>query len=83
MPTINQANGTQSTCAPKDTTPPPTPTIHRSRAFERFTGPQIRKFAREDPSAYARTERIHLVSSFLASLLAGADGTGQRSSRVR
>jgi xylulokinase len=44
-----------------------------SRAFERFTGPQIRKFARADPSAYARTERIHLVSSFLASLLAGAD----------
>jgi xylulokinase len=42
-----------------------------SRAFERFTGPQIRKFARTEPEAYARTERIHLVSSFLASLLAG------------
>lgn len=42
-----------------------------SRAFERFTGPQIRKFARTEPRAYARTERIHLVSSFLASLLAG------------
>jgi xylulokinase len=42
-----------------------------SRAFERFTGPQIRKFARELPEAYAGTERIHLVSSFLASLLAG------------
>jgi xylulokinase len=42
-----------------------------SRAFERFTGPQIRKFAETDPAAYARTERIHLVSSFLASLLIG------------
>ena len=44
-----------------------------SRAFERFTGPQIRKFAGGDPDAYARTGRIHLVSSFLASLLAGHD----------
>jgi xylulokinase len=42
-----------------------------SRAFERFTGPQIRKFAERDPAGYARTDRIHLVSSFLASLLAG------------
>jgi xylulokinase len=44
-----------------------------SRAFERFTGPQIRKFATTEPAAYARTGRIHLVSSFLASLLAGHD----------
>jgi xylulokinase len=44
-----------------------------SRAFERFTGPQIRKFARERPDAYARTDRIHLVSSYLASLLTGTD----------
>ena len=44
-----------------------------SRAFERFTGPQIRKFATTDPEAYARTGRIHFVSSFLASLLAGHD----------
>jgi xylulokinase len=42
-----------------------------SRAFERFTGPQIRKFAREQPDAYAATDRIHLVSSYLASLLTG------------
>jgi len=42
-----------------------------SRAFERFTGPQIRKFAREEPDAYTRTDRIHLVSSFLATLLIG------------
>jgi xylulokinase len=44
-----------------------------SRAFERFTGPQIRKFAREDPEAYRRTGRVHLVSSYLASLLIGGD----------
>jgi xylulokinase len=54
-----------------------------SRAFERFTGPQIRKFAAREPDAYAATDRIHLVSSFLASLLAGrhapidpGDGSG-------
>ncbi len=44
-----------------------------SAATERFTGPQIRKFFEQDPGAYARTGRIHLVSSYLASLLAGAD----------
>jgi xylulokinase len=44
-----------------------------SRAFERFTGPQIRKFFKSDPSAYDATGRVHLVSSFMASLLAGAD----------
>ena len=54
-----------------------------SRAFERFTGPQIRKFATHEPDAYRATDRIHLVSSFLASLLAGThapidpgDGSG-------
>jgi xylulokinase len=54
-----------------------------SRAFERFTGAQIRKFSKQDPSAYAATDRIHLVSSFLASLLIGrhapldpGDGSG-------
>ena len=54
-----------------------------SRAFERFTAAQIRKFSRRDPSAYAATDRIHLVSSFLASLLIGGhapldpgDGSG-------
>jgi xylulokinase len=44
-----------------------------SPATERFTGPQIRKFFQAEPDAYARTTRIHLVSSFLASLLAGTD----------
>lgn len=44
-----------------------------ARAFERFTGPQIRAFAARDPQAYAATSRIHLVSSFMASLLIGED----------
>lgn len=44
-----------------------------SRAFERFAGPQIRRFFKREPEAYARTARIHLISSFLATLLAGAD----------
>jgi xylulokinase len=54
-----------------------------SRAFERFTGPQIRKFFKQDAAAYAATDRIHLVSSFMASLLTGqqapvdpGDGSG-------
>jgi len=54
-----------------------------SRAFERFTGPQIRKFAELEPEAYAATDRVHLVSSWLASLQAGVhaaidpgDGSG-------
>jgi xylulokinase len=42
-----------------------------SRAFERFTGPQIRKFFQDDPAGYAATYRVHLVSSFLSSLLLG------------
>jgi len=48
-------------------------TLTGSKAFERFTGPQIRKFQRDDPEAYAATDRIHLVSSFMASLLAGKE----------
>jgi xylulokinase len=44
-----------------------------SRAFERFTGPQIRKFFKADPAGYDATGRVHLVSSFMASLLAGID----------
>ena len=42
-----------------------------ARAFERFTGPQIRRFFKRARAAYEGTDRIHLVSSFLASLLAG------------
>jgi xylulokinase len=44
-----------------------------SRAFERFTGPQIRKFYKRSRAAYAATVRVHLVSSFLASVLIGRD----------
>jgi xylulokinase len=54
-----------------------------SRAFERFTGPQIRKFSKTDPQGYAATDRVHLVSSFMASMLVGGhapldpgDGSG-------
>jgi xylulokinase len=44
-----------------------------SRAFERFTGPQIRAFSKRDTRGYHSTARIHLVSTFHASLLAGSD----------
>ena len=44
-----------------------------SPAIERFTGPQIRKFAKTEPDNYASTWRIHLVSSFLCSVLTGLD----------
>ena len=42
-----------------------------SVVIERFTGPQIRKFSKQSPDAYAATDQIHLVSSFIASVLAG------------
>ena len=42
-----------------------------SVAIERFTGPQIRRFFKKDGKAYTETARIHLVSSFIASVLAG------------
>lgn len=44
-----------------------------SCCFERFTGPQIRKFWKREGEDYDRTARIHLVSSFMASVIAGAD----------
>jgi xylulokinase len=44
-----------------------------SIAIERFSGPQIKRFAETDPEGYAATARIHLVSSFMASVLAGTD----------
>lgn len=44
-----------------------------SVAIERFSGPQIRRFFEEHPDNYAHTDRIHLVSSFICSVLAGAD----------
>lgn len=42
-----------------------------SRPFARFAGPQIKRFAADEPAAYAATRRIDLVSSFMASLLLG------------
>lgn len=44
-----------------------------SIAIERFTGPQIRRFYKQNAEAYAATARIHLVSSFLCSVLCGND----------
>ena len=44
-------------------------TITGSNTSERFSGPQIRKFYQEDPNAYDKTLKIHLVSSFISSLL--------------
>lgn len=45
--------------------------ITGSRAYERYTGPQIRKIYQTQADAYNDTERISLVSSFLASILIG------------
>lgn len=42
-----------------------------SIAVERFTGPQIRRFSKTDPEGYAETSEIHLVSSFIASVISG------------
>ena len=52
-------------------------------AFERFSGPQIRKFHQTEPTNYTNTSYIGLVSSYVASLLAGtlvgvAPGAGER-----
>jgi xylulokinase len=60
-----------------------------SRVFERFAGPQIRRFWKARPEDYARTRRIHLISSFLCSELLGAnapidagDGSGMSLMRL-
>ncbi|CAL1714607.1 unnamed protein product [Somion occarium] len=42
-----------------------------SRAYERFTGTQIRKIRRIDPERYNATSRISLVSSFMPSVFLG------------
>jgi xylulokinase len=61
-----------------------------SDTFERFTGPQIRKFSKTEPDAYTKTFSIALVSSFMASLLAGkiapidfGDGAGMNLMDIR
>jgi len=48
-------------------------TLTGSPACQRFTGPQIRRFWKHRPDEYAKTTRVHLVSSYLASLLAGCE----------
>nr|XP_026498516.1 xylulose kinase [Vanessa tameamea] len=57
--------------------------ITGSRAYERFTGVQIRKMYRTRPRAYHAADRISLVSSFACSLFVGriapidfSDGSG-------
>ena len=64
--------------------------ITGSRAYERFTGNQIARIAKRHPETYAATERISLVSSFMATLLAGAyapidwsDGSGMNLLDIR
>jgi len=70
--------------------PAATAELTGSCAFERFTGPQIRKFYQTDPVGYRATDRIHLVSSYMASLLAGkhapidrGDGAGMNLMDIR
>jgi xylulokinase len=46
--------------------------ITGSVAIERFTGSQIRKFYQVDPAGYANTAKIHLVSSFMCSVLSAS-----------
>ena len=45
--------------------------ITGSRAYERFSGSQIRKIYQKKPEIYQQTEAISLISSFLASLFLG------------
>ena len=68
------------------------PTAQRtgSDTFERFTGPQIRKFYKTEPENYAKTASIALVSSFMASIIAGkiapidhGDGAGMNLMDIR
>jgi xylulokinase len=42
-----------------------------SNTFERFSGPQIRKLFKQNYEEYSNTSVIHLVSSFLSSILLG------------
>nr|XP_018668028.1 xylulose kinase-like [Ciona intestinalis] len=64
--------------------------ISGSRAYERFTGNQIRKVFVNQKQDYDNTERISLVSSFAASLLLGkyapidhSDGSGMNLLDIR
>ncbi len=61
-----------------------------SNTIERFSGPQIRKFFQENPNSYYHTSIIHLVSSFIASILLGknapidhGDGAGMNLMNIK
>jgi len=61
-----------------------------SRAYCRFTGPQIARVARTEPLVWKHTARVSLVSSFLTSLLVGhpapvdaSDASGMNLMNVR
>ncbi|MFX0004026.1 MAG: xylulokinase [Candidatus Hodarchaeota archaeon] len=61
-----------------------------SNITERFSGPQIRKFYQENLDGYNRTSIIHLVSSFMASILLGknapidhGDGAGMNLMNIK
>jgi xylulokinase len=61
-----------------------------SDVFERFTGPQIRKFFKTESERYEKTASIALVSSFMSSLLSGkispidhCDGAGMNLMDIR
>ncbi len=61
-----------------------------SAPIERFTGPQIMKFHEAEAGSYAQTGCIHLVSSFICSVLAGksapidyGDGAGMNMLNIR
>ena len=64
--------------------------ITGSNTFERFSGPQIRKFFKQNYDDYVNTSAIHLVSSFLSSILLGknspidhSDGAGMNLMNIR
>ncbi|MHA1292602.1 MAG: xylulokinase [Promethearchaeota archaeon] len=64
--------------------------ITGSNTFERFSGPQIRKFYQESFEDYKKTKIIHLVSSFMASILLGrnapidhGDGAGMNLMNIK
>lgn len=68
----------------------PTISITGSNTFERFSGPQIRKFYEHNYDDYIKTSTIHLVSSFLSSILLGksspidhGDGAGMNLMNIR
>jgi len=61
-----------------------------SNTIERFSGPQIRKFFQEYPLLYENTSIIHLVSSYMASIISGknapidhGDGAGMNLMNIR